>query len=370
MTDPSVVSMPRARIEATAEASWRYADPPLHGPGPSRTVVRNGAGRVRLPVGLLPPAPGRRRPAGAPWILAVATLLAGSAPVAAQDAPATPRTRVVLLGTGTPNADPLRSGPATAVVVDDRAYLVDAGPGVVRRAARAAEELGLDALAPARLDHVFLTHLHSDHTLGLPDLLLTPWVLDRPEPLRMFGPPGTAEMAEHITEAWREDIAVRTDGLEPRDVNRGGWRPLVEEIEPGLVYEDDRVRVFAVPVRHGSWTHAYGYRFEGPDRTIVISGDTAPVESLVDACDGCDVLVHEVYSAERFKTRPAEWQRYHAAFHTSTTELAELAGRARPGLLVLYHHLFWGTDDEGLVRELRAAGYQGALVSGRDVEVH
>jgi len=282
----------------------------------------------------------------------------------------TPRTRVVLLGTGTPNADPERSGPATAVVVDDRAYLVDAGPGVVRRAARAAAELGISALEPQGLNRVFVTHLHSDHTLGLPDLTLSPWVLDRPDPLHVVGPPGTEAMLEHITRAWQADIDQRLSGLEPREHNADAWQPTVDEVEGGLVYEDDLVRVWAVPVHHGSWEHAFGYRFEGPDRTVVISGDAAPSESLVEACDGCDVLVHEVYSAERYLTRPPAWQTYHAAFHTSTTELAELAGRARPGLLVLYHQLFWGTDDAGLLREMRAAGYRGVLVSGRDLEVH
>lgn len=281
-----------------------------------------------------------------------------------------PRTRLVLLGVGTPNADPERSGPATAVVVDDRAYLIDAGPGVVRRAAQAARDREIGALGPEHLDRVFLTHLHSDHTVGLPDLLLTPWVLDRPDPLHVYGPPGTAAMMEHIGRAWSEDIRIRRDGLEPREANRDAYRSLVHEVEPGLVFEDDLVKVWAIAVPHGSWEHAYAYRFEGPDRTIVISGDTAPTDALVDACDGCDILLHEVYSAERFTGRPPEWQRYHRAFHTSTTELAALAARARPGLLVLYHQLFWGTDDEGLVREIRAAGYTGDVRSGRDLEVY
>jgi ribonuclease BN (tRNA processing enzyme) len=304
-------------------------------------------------------------------LVAAALLVAGLASASALSAQAapTPRTRVVLLGTGTPNADPDRSGPATAVLVDDRAYLVDAGPGVVRRAALAVRELGLDALRPQALDHVFLTHLHSDHTLGLPDLLLTPWVLDRPGPLRVYGPPGIRDMMDHIVEAYRQDIDMRVLGLEPRDENWFAYQPLVREVEPGLVYEDDLVKVFAFQVRHGSWEHAYGYRFVGPDRTVVISGDTAPSESVVEACDGCDVLVHEVYSADRFRDRPPAWQRYHRAFHTSTTELAELAERARPGLLVLTHQLFWGTDDAGLVAEMRAAGYDGPVVSGRDLDV-
>ncbi len=280
-----------------------------------------------------------------------------------------PRTRVVLLGTGTPNADPERQGPATAIIVDDRAYLVDAGTGIVRRAAQAARDLGIGALRPSQLDRVFITHLHSDHTLGLPDLLLTPWVLDRVAPLEVWGPPGSARMMRLIGEAWSEDIAIRSDGLEPHDNNPDGYNSVVHEVTPGLVYQDDLVKVYAVQVKHGSWQYAYAYRFEGPDRTIVISGDTSPTDAIVEACDGCDVLVHEVYSAARFQGRDSAWQRYHSAFHTSTVELADLATRARPKLLVLYHQLFWGTDGNGLVREIRAAGYAGPVRSGRDLDV-
>ncbi|MEQ9397696.1 MAG: MBL fold metallo-hydrolase [Longimicrobiales bacterium] len=299
-------------------------------------------------------------------MVALLVWAAAAPPAGAQE----PRTRVVMLGFGTPNADPGRSGPAVAVVVDDRAYLVDAGPGVVRRAALAADSLGIEALRVDRLHHVFLSHLHSDHTLGMPDLLLSPWVLDRPDPLQVFGPPGTAAMMDAIVEAWSQDIDMRVNGTEPRDANASAYRPVVEELtDGGLVYEDDLVRIYAVPVIHGSWQYAYGYRFVGPDRTVVVSGDAAPTEALVEACDGCDVLVHEVYSAERFLTRPPEWQRYHAAFHTSTDELAELATRARPGVLVLYHQLFWGTDDQGMLDEMRAAGYTGRVESGRDLGV-
>mgnify|MGYP002152435547 CR=1 FL=1 len=304
------------------------------------------------------------------WLLgflATTLISVGPSGLVAQDAP---RTRLVLLGTGTPNADPERSGPATAVLVDDRAYLVDAGAGIVRRAALAAREHDIPALSPARLNHVFITHLHSDHTVGLPDLLYSPWVLDRPEPLNVIGPPGISRMMNGIADAWADDIDIRVNGLEPRGANRDGHRPITKEVEPGLVFEDDLVRVYAILVKHGSWERPYGYRFEGPDRTIVISGDAAPSESLVDACNGCDILLHEVYSAERFVTRPPVWQEYHSQFHTSTTQLADIANRARPGMLVLYHHLFWGTDDEGLVRELRAAGYSGPLASGKDLDIY
>ena len=307
------------------------------------------------------------------WAVVVFALSTPSAArMSAQEASqATPvqEARLVILGTGTPNPDPSRSGPALAVVAGGRAYLVDAGPGIVRRAAGAAETHGIEALAASGLDILFLTHLHSDHTVGLPDAILTPWVLDRPDPIRIFGPPGTAAMAGHIEAAWQEDIHMRLFGLEPREENPEAYRAVVTETRAGLVYEDENVRVTAIPVLHGSWPHPLGYRFDAGGRSIVISGDARPSESLVEACDGCDILVHEVYSAEAFLTRPPEWQTYHADSHTSTVELAEIARRARPGLLVLYHQLYWGATDEDLLREIREAGYTGRVVSAADLDI-
>jgi ribonuclease BN (tRNA processing enzyme) len=176
-------------------------------------------------------------------------------------------------------------------------------------------------------------------------------------------------MVDHIAMAWSEDLRVRLEGLEP--ANTTGYKVDVRIARPGLVYQDDHVAVHAFPVPHGSWQASYGYRFVSRDGTvIVISGDTGPTDLIAQQCNGCDVLVHEVYSAERFVTRPPEWQRYHSSFHTSTTELARIATAARPKLLVLYHQLFWGTTDEALEQEVRAAGYAGAVVSARDLGVY
>jgi ribonuclease BN (tRNA processing enzyme) len=279
-----------------------------------------------------------------------------------------PSTKVVLLGSGTPNADPDRWGPAVAVVVNNESYLVDAGVGVVRRAAAAARTQNLPALQAPRLQRVFITHLHSDHTLGLPDLMLSPWVLDRYVPLDAYGPAGLRAMTGKIEEAYSADIDMRLTGGEPQTTRN--YRAIVHEIVAGPVYEDANVKVDAIAVPHGSWPQAFGFRFRTADRTVVISGDTRPSTALADACNGCDVLMHEVYSAERFKQRPPEWQKYHAAFHTSTIELAQLAARAKPRVLVLYHQLFWGATDADLEREIRAAGYTGKVVSGRDLEVY
>ncbi len=275
-------------------------------------------------------------------------------------------THVVLLGTGTPNAEPDRSGAAVAVIVNGTPYLVDAGPGVVRRAA-AAHSKGLDPLRVANLGHLFITHLHTDHTLGLPDLIFTPWVLDRDRPLELYGPSGTASMVRHIHAAYEEDVRTRLDGLEP--ANPHGYEVNTHEIGPGLIYEDDNVRVTAFSVGHGAWQQSFGYKFESSDRVVVISGDAVPSESIVENCSGCDLLVHEVYSQAGFEGRDSTWQRYHAASHTSSLQLAELASRARPKLLVLYHQLYWGVSDQDLLAEV-LAGYDGPVVSGRDLEVY
>lgn len=274
-------------------------------------------------------------------------------------------TKIVLLGTGTPNADPKRSGPSTAIIVQDRAYLIDFGPGVVRRAA-AAHELGIKALEPNHLELAFLTHLHSDHTSGFPDLILTPWVLGRKKPLTVYGPRGLRHLTNHIILAYEADIEERLTGLEP--ANSTGYHVIVNEIKAGMIYQDRLVCVEAFPARHGSWD-AYGYCFYTPNRKIVISGDTAPNKDALIAFKNCDVLIHEAYSTRNYRNLSQDWQRYHRSVHTSTSELAEIAHQVRPKLLILNHQLFWGTDEEEFLDEIRQL-YQGDIVSGKDLGVY
>jgi len=276
-------------------------------------------------------------------------------------------THVVMLGTGTPVADPLRSGPAVAVVVNDTPYLVDFGPGVVRRAAAMSPAYGgkISGLDVSKLRHAFLTHLHSDHSAGLADLILTPWVLERTAPLELYGPEGIEAMASNVLEAYRADIDYRVYGLEP--ANDTGWRVHAHTIEDGLVFEDDNVKVEAFRVRHGSWPNAFGYRFTTPDRVIVISGDTAPDENLERYAKDADILIHEAYSVAGFNRRDPEWQRYHRSNHTSAHELGEIAARARPKLLVLYHVLFWGASAGEVLQEVREK-YDGDVVLADDLD--
>jgi ribonuclease BN (tRNA processing enzyme) len=275
-------------------------------------------------------------------------------------------TQVVLLGTGTPSADPERSGPATAVVVDDTPYLVDFGPGVVRRASAAAGK-GVKGLSLAHLQVAFVTHLHADHTMGYADLIITPWIAGRNSPLQVYGPRGLKDMTEHVLAAYRVDLDNRME-------ERGEKTQLVDahEIRPGVVYRDEKVTVTAFAVPHGNLV-AYGYRFQTPDRVIVISGDTSPTDNIVRACNGCDILVHEHYSVASFARVAPRWQDYRLRHHTSTKQLAELATKAHPGLLILHHRSNPGgggasAPESEVIQEMNEY-YKGKWVSGHDLDV-
>lgn len=270
-----------------------------------------------------------------------------------------------MLGSGTPVPDPERAGPAYAVVVGDRTFVFDAGAGVMRRVAAAG--LPIDGVTAT-----FLTHLHSDHTLGLPDLILTSWVMGRRTPLALFGPPGTQSMVDHILSAWSEDIHVRTDGLERGQPN--GQRVAVHETQGGVVYDSAGVRITAVRVPHGEWKVAFAYLIKTPSRTMVLSGDTAPSDALAQAAAGADVLVHEVYPSVRLKpeNRPGgdQWPAYMRSVHTSDAEVGALAAKAGVKQLVLSHIVRMGGTDEELRAGVVRGGYRGPLRIARDLEAY
>lgn len=275
------------------------------------------------------------------------------------------QTKLVLLGTGTPFADPEKSGPSVAIVVNNVSYVVDCGPGVVRRAA-AAFQKGINGLQASQLKKLFITHLHSDHTIGYPDFILTPAVLDRNTPLEVFGPKGLRLMTGHILKAYAEDINIRLHGLEYG--NAAGYKVNVHEIKEGIVYQDSNITVKAFKVPHGSWPEAFGYRFETADKTIVVSGDCTYSENLVRNAKGCDILVHEVYSMEGLAKREDRWKKYHSTFHTSTAQLAQIANAVKPKTLILIHQLLFGSTKESLIKEIRDR-YNGKVVYGEDLAV-
>jgi len=315
----------------------------------------------------------------APRALVAAVIVAGTAN-AQQPAPTAQiaGTKLVLLGTGSPPADPDRSGPASAVVVNGTAYLVDFGAGIVRRAKGAVAERGIEALDPVKLRVVFVTHLHSDHTVGYPDLILTPWVLGRRVPLEVYGPTGIKDMTTHILEAYRADFESRNkqyeEGLYSVGSFPAGHAVNAYEIKPGVIYQDANVKVTAFATKHTM--ESFGYRFDTADRSIVFSGDTKPAQATIDACNGCDVLVHEVLTLDWLSRRP-DFAEYARRYHTTTPQLAELATKARPKLLVLYHEsISWRpvvdsqrSRPEVLLQEMTSR-YPGHVVVGRDLDVY
>jgi ribonuclease Z len=305
-------------------------------------------------------------------------LMAGVAAAHARGATQTPQpsqsaqTKVVLLGTGTPGPNPDRSGPATAIVVNDTAYLVDFGPGVVRRANAAVTARGITALQPTRLRVAFVTHLHSDHTVGYPDLIFTPWVIGRTFPLEVYGPKGLKAMTDHLLEAYRVDIETRTNAEGNQRTFSDGHKVNAREIGPGVVYKDANVTVTAFATKHAM--ESYGYRFDTRDRSIVISGDTNPAQATIDACRGCDVLIHEVHTDAWLAARPeaggappGTFRRFSEKFHTTTGQLADLARRAKPKLLILYHYN--SLSFEALQADMMKH-YAGQFVIGRDLDVY
>jgi ribonuclease Z len=294
--------------------------------------------------------------------IVASVLFAGLATGTARAQPSPkPHSAIVILGDGTPLLSADRSGTSIGIIVRGTLYVFDAGPGVLRRIHETRERLRLGV---QRLGPVFVTHLHSDHTLGLPELLYYP----DSRSLRVFGPPGIRNMLRYLQDAWAEDRQIRSSSGMPSDqgvavtVNAA----TAEEVTTGAVYADSNITVTAFEVAHGTWPHALGYRIVAPDRVIVISGDTRPSAAVVDACNGCDVLLHAVYDGEN--SLSGADSSYFSRFHTSTRELGALATRARPRLLILYHQLFMGKLPADLVRQV-AAIFRGPVMSARDLDV-
>ena len=271
--------------------------------------------------------------------------------------------QVLILGSGTPNAEADRVSSGLAIAVDGRPYLVDCGHGVVQRVVQARTN-GLISWDTTDLDRLFLTHLHADHTVGLPDLLYTPWIHGRATPVDAYGPAGLERMLAHIQLAYAENIR---EHLSAHPCSELGYQAQAHELGAGFRYRDQRIEVQALPANHGD-LDAFSYKFATPAGTVVVSGDTKPTPDFADWARGCDLLIHEVYSARQLPDRPPAWRAYHSRVHTSTRELAALANEIRPGRLLLYHQLFWGLTPQELVAEI-SSDYAGEVLSSSDLDV-
>lgn len=275
--------------------------------------------------------------------------------------------RVTLLGTGTPIPVPERFGPSTLIEAGDQTILVDAGRGATIRMFQLGIPIG-------RIDALLLTHFHSDHTVGIPDIWLTGWLSShfgaRKGPFNVIGPTGTEVLMRHLEAAYRRDIEIR---IEDEKFAREGVAITVKEfMEDGLVYESGDLRVTAFTVDHGDAIKpAYGYRIDYRGRVAVVSGDTRYNENVVHHAQGADLLIHEVAMARPELLGKPHIQRI-VNHHTSPQEAGLVFARTRPKLAALTHLVMLASETVGApsVEDLIAATretYTGPLEVGEDL---
>ena len=313
----------------------------------------------------------------------------------------TTATAIVFLGTGMPAPNPKRQGPSFVVETGGNTYLFDIGVGLMRQAAAANVNISPPTAA-------FLSHLHTDHTLGLPDLMFTPWSSGGAKSdFPLYGPVGLQWMVNNIQNAYTQDICVRNvcqmfgkNNYQPPVVTEiklpypktgptppptgasaptctacnetcpAGTKctcgPELPKSAPQLVYSDSAVKVSAFLVRHGCWDEALGYVVEtlGDHKRIVYSGDTRYVANMGAACNGCDVLIHELY----WGTGDATCGNYMTCFHTTVKELQQVFKEGKPKVLVVVHQVGSGTASELGIPECSSTRTSGCVIFANDLQ--
>ncbi|MDC1284431.1 MBL fold metallo-hydrolase [Gammaproteobacteria bacterium] len=263
---------------------------------------------------------------------------------------------VVLLGTGTPRPSIERFGSATLVMVGDKRLLFDAGRGASIRLVQAG-------LSADQIDHVFLTHLHSDHISGLDDLWLTARIWQRQASLPVSGPKGTEQFVQHLMQAYERDIHFRSSN---KAQSKGQALLQATDINPGVVFEHEGIRVIAFAVDHNPVAPAFGYRIEFGQRKIVLSGDTTYSENLIQQAQDADLLIHEIAAAsEQLLRRNPRLQRV-LAYHTQTPQMLQILQQTQPRLAVFNHVLLFATSPEQVLREVTDQ-YAGRVAMGHDL---
>ncbi len=270
---------------------------------------------------------------------------------------------VTLLGTGTPIPTPDQFGPAVLVQAGGMSLLFDCGRGCTTRLAQIDRDL------VSEIDHLFITHLHSDHLVGIPDLYLNGWTQGRDAPLMNWGPPGTLSMFSHLREAFGEDIRLRIEkGVPP--TTDGIAMSTTEIAGDQVVLDEDGLQVIAFLVDHGPIEPAFGYRINYGEYSVVISGDTRPSENLVRQSQGADVVLHEVLSPQQVayirSTFNEEQSETVIGIHTTAEQAGEVFAQIRPRLAVYYHTRNTVADVAALYQDT-ARTYDGSVVVAEDL---
>ncbi|MBI2357701.1 MAG: MBL fold metallo-hydrolase [Deltaproteobacteria bacterium] len=268
--------------------------------------------------------------------------------------------RVTLLGTGAPPPVMHRFGPSTLVEAGEEKFLVDAGRGALQR----LHQLDIPF---SQITALLLTHHHSDHVVGIPDLWLTGWIRRpwgmRQVPLRGWGPVGTRDMMSHLAKAYEVDIRVRSRIYSPE-----GVATEVQDIGEGVIYENDSLKITAFEVYHGSEDlPALGFRFDFGGRSAVISGDTTFNENLIRHSHGTDLIVHEVTGAPAELLQSSEQLRRITNNHTTPEQAGEVFARVTPKLAVFTHILLFGEFAAADLIPAARKTYSRALEVGEDL---
>lgn len=292
-----------------------------------------------------------------PLVVGILLLVSLSTGIAQQ----TPSTYLVLLGTGYPYPSAERAGPSCAVIVGQKVFIVDAGRGTVMR-------LAATGIPWSAIDAAFLTHLHSDHIDGLPDLFHSTWQFGDGKPFDLYGPEGTKAVADAILQFYESDIHIRRDLTEK--LYPEGAKIRVREIQEGVVYEiPEEVRITAFLVDHDPVKPAFGYRFDAAQSSIVITGDTKPNPNLIHHAEGADILVHEAYVRSDSQAGTEETERWSIYdYHSSAREAGEAAEKAKAKILVLTHLIPAGASEEDFLNEAKKA-FSGEIIVGKDLTV-
>ncbi len=270
--------------------------------------------------------------------------------------------KITLLGTGDPSPNPKRRGPGHIIRAGAQNMLVDCGSGTIHRLVEAG-------IKPIDIDHLFITHRHSDHYIDLDHFILTRWIFGGDRPLHVYGPERQKQMIEDILRLHEYDLKIRV-------AHRGTKRPLpqiiVHELDEGQIADLDGVKVTAFRVEHPPIDHAFGFRFDCEGESIVLSGDTRPCENLIKHAHGVDILVHECMHSAKVPFIPGTgWDSPEhrlesmARYHTFPEKLGLVARDAAPKMLVTTHMV--PASDPAELLEIIGRDYSGPVTIGEDL---